>query len=150
MKMKTKPAITGSAMLITGMALILLMTRPESHAAEPDNKPDNKNPLAHVSGIYRALSAFDTDKNKKIEGAENTNLTNAISEDTLKLPDLPKAPLGMKPPAGMLAGRLTKAHATLAPYDKNSNGDLDDAELEQLQSDRDAGKVTLPLPHSKK
>jgi hypothetical protein len=145
-KNKIKISIIGVSLLLVSTGVIFLFAPSTSHAAEPENK----NSVSHVADMYRAVAPFDANKNNVLEEAESNALTKAITAGSLKLPDAPQGPLGMKPPAGILSGKLAKAYETLAPFDKNKNATLDEAELKQLQAEVDAGKISLPVPPAKK
>lgn len=146
MKNRIEISMIGIALLLESTSVIFLSTHSTSHAAELENK----NSVSHVAGMYRAVAPFDANKNNTLEEAESNALTKAITDDSLKLPDAPQGPWGMKPPAGILSGKLAKAYETLAPFDKNKDATLAEAELKQLQAEVDAGRISLPIPPTKK
>ena len=112
-------------------------------------KPPASGALKHLLAVYRSIAPFDTNKNGKLELAEEDAIVDAIRDEKLELPIPPFGPMGMTPPKAFMPdpeamiGRLSEMYKTVAATDANNNGVLDANEQEALTAAIKTGKMSF-------
>jgi hypothetical protein len=93
---------------------------------------------------YAKVAVYDTNKDGALDESEKTALSNAIAAGKFELPPHRPAPEGAAPDGSKILERMTRMYSTVAVYDSNHDGVLDDTEQAALKTAADNG--TLPHP----
>jgi hypothetical protein len=124
---------------------------------EGGERPPATEIAKNLSTRFEAIAAFDTDKNGKLDATEQAAVAKAIDAGTLEVgpPRPPKGegkeapadkPEGKRPPGDKAAEHVAKLYESLATYDADKNGKLDDTEQAAVAKAIDDGTLKLPHP----
>ncbi len=127
--------------------------------------PSPAEAAAELSKRYAALATFDADKSGKLEAAELDKVAAAIEDGSLEMgppggrpPGGPEGGKGGKPPGGSEGGKggkpngkraatgAAKLFESLAPYDKDKSGTIDETEQAAVATAIEDGSLKLPRP----
>lgn len=155
-------SIIGTAALLFGASLALVngQDRPGGRGPggpEGGHRPPPADIAKNLSERFTALAAYDTDKNGKIDDTEQAAVAKAIEAGTLEVgpPRGGKGrgkgkgegrPEGGRPPGDVIAGHVTKLYESLAAYDADKSGALDETEQAAVATAIKDGSLKLPHP----
>jgi hypothetical protein len=136
---------------------------PGGQGGERPAPPSPAEAAAELSKRYAALAAFDADKSGKLEAAELDKVAAAIEDGSLEMgppggrpPGGPEGGKGGKPPGGSEGGKggkpngkraatgAAKLFESLAPYDKDKSGTIDETEQAAVATAIEDGSLKLP------
>ena len=143
----------------------LLGTFSLAHAQRPGGKgpgapggqggkgPDSAEMAKHLSERFAVLAVYDADKSGKLEDAEQAAVAKAIEDGSLEMgppgggrggEGKPKS--GERPAGKMIAGMAAKLYESLAAYDADKSGKLEDSEQAAVSKAIADGSLKLPRP----
>ncbi len=157
-----KLSIIGTTALLFGASFALVngQDRPGGRGPggpEGGHRPPPADIAKNLSERFTALAACDTDKNGKLDETEQAAVAKAIEAGTLEVGP-PRSGKGRgdgkgdgrteggRPSGDVIAGHVTKLYESLAGYDADKNGALDETEQAAVASAIKDGSLKLPRP----
>ncbi len=150
-----KLSIIGTASLLFGAALGIVEGQDRPGGRGPRGPEGGHRPPANFTGNlgshFAALAAYDADKNGKLDDTEQAAVAAAIDAGTLEIgpPRSGKGegkPADGKPPGNVIAGHAAKLYESLATFDADKSGALDEAEQAAVAKAVTDGSLKLPHP----
>jgi hypothetical protein len=145
MKNSTLILATGALIFAVGAVAIAqdqtAAPRPRPHRGPPG---DPAQMVAHLSAAYAKFAPFDENKDGRLDETELEVLAEAIAAGTVQPPEHRGPPPGVTPDPKLIVHRLAGMFATVAPYDANQDGKLDETEQAALKTAIENGELPRP------
>lgn len=152
--MKTRSTLSIIAALsLAASASLLAQGRPEGgRGPRPggpggpggDQRPDPAVAAAHMTEAFSKVSAFDINKDGKLDETEIAALAKAVADGSVTPPAHRKGPEDTKPNPDRVAHRLAGAFSAVSAFDTNHDGKLDESETAALKTAMEKGEVRPP------
>ena len=113
-------------------------------AGGPGRPHDPAAAIEHLTGAYATVAAYDTNKDGTIDETEAKALIAAVADGTIQPPGKGGAPEGRTPPADRIAERIAGMYSTVAPYDTDKDGTLNETEQAALKAAIEKGDIAPP------
>jgi hypothetical protein len=121
-------ALTGAlGLLVCGIAVAQVHRDDTTHHGLAQHQEDPASAVEHIAQVFPKVAAFDTNKDGKLDAAEQEALAKAISDGTLKLP-AHMGQHGGTQLADVPIAHIAEMYAYVARYDVNHDGVLDETE----------------------
>ncbi len=139
-----RPLSLALAICTASLAPAIAQDAPEN---VPGERPSGPPPFAQMlPEAYAKLAAFDADSNQELDVDELAQLATAITEGELKRPDwLPTPPRRVDIPVEAIVLKLGEFYASLAPYDADNDGQLEEGEREGVRDAIFSGELKHPI-----
>ena len=112
------------------------------HAQPPAGAPGAA--VQHLTEAFAKVAPFDANRDGQLDAAEREALGDAIADGTVQAPAHRTPPPGATPNAEKILHRIAGMYASVAPYDANHDGTLNETEQTALKTALENGDLPRP------